>query len=142
MRFEISSANAPYNNTNMEAIAAISKENARAASSDFASVYEACIMDIDAAVMSISDKGVARINAMLSRSIQLSVAASTRNLSPSDRQSVTNQINHIRMDIDEIQGEEEASQMVSNSTENILKHASESIKTQSGINSGSVLQLL
>ena len=142
MRFEISSANTYYNNANTDAIAAISRENANAAGSDFASVYEACNMDIDAAIVSISDKGSARINAMLSRSIQLSVAASNNTLSPSDRQSVTNQINHIRMDIDEIQGEEEASKMVSDSTENILKYASESIKTQSGINSGSVLQLL
>ena len=141
MRFDITSANTLYNNSNKEAIAAISKENAQAANSDFASVYEACNMDIDAAVMSISDKGVSRINAMLSRSIQLHVEASTHTLSPSDRQSVTNQINHIRMDIDELQCED-ASKMVSDSTENILKHASESIKTQSGINPGSVLQLL
>ncbi len=137
MRFEFSGVNTQYNN-NLEAIAAISKENADAANSNVADVYEAS--DIDAAVLSISDKGISKINAMLNNSILLSTQAASRTLSPEARQSVTNQINSIRIEIDDIR-EEDAESIIADKAKNIINHASESIKTQNS-NRESVLQLL
>ena len=61
MIFEFSNVNTQYNNSSADAIAAIMKENASAANSNIASVYEASDIDIDAAVLSISDKGISRI---------------------------------------------------------------------------------
>lgn len=140
MRFEFSNINTQYNNTNADAIAAIMKENASAANSNIASVYEASDMDIDAAVLSISDKGISRINAMLSKSILLSTQAASTTLSPQARQNVTNEINSIRIEIDDIR-EEEADEVIADKAKNIINHASESIMTQNS-NKESVLQLL
>lgn len=140
MRFEFSNINTQYNNTNADAIAAIMKENASAANSNIASVYEASDMDIDAAVLSISDKGISRINAMLSKSILLSTQAASTTLSPQARQNVTNEINSIRIEIDDIR-EEEADEVIADKAKNIINHASESIMTQNS-NRESVLQLL
>lgn len=140
MRFEFSNINTQYNNTNADAIAAIMKENASAANSNIASVYEASDMDIDAAVLSISDKGISRIKAMLSKSILLSTQAASTTLSPQARQNVTNEINSIRIEIDDIR-EEEADEVIADKAKNIINHASESIMTQNS-NRESVLQLL
>ena len=140
MRFEFSNINTQYNNTNADAIAAIMKENASAANSNIASVYEASDMDIDAAVLSISDKGISRINAMLSKSILLSTQAASTTLSPQASQNVTNEINSIRIEIDDIR-EEEADEVIADKAKNIINHASESIMTQNS-NKESVLQLL
>lgn len=140
MRFEFSNVNTQYNNTNADAIAAIMKENASAANSNIASVYEASDMDIDAAVLSISDKGITKINAMLSKSIKLSTHAASTTLSPEDRQNVTNQINSIRIEIDDIR-EEDAEAVIADKVQNIINHANESIMTQNS-NRESVLQLL
>ena len=140
MRFEFSNVNTQYNSTNADAIAAIMKENASAANSNIASVYEASDMDIDAAVLSISDKGISRINAMLSKSILLSTQAASTTLSPQARQNVTNEINSIRIEIDDIR-EEEADEVIADKAKNIINHASESIMTQNS-NRESVLQLL
>lgn len=140
MRFEFSNVNTQYNNTNADAIAAIMKENASAANSNIASVYEASDMDIDAAVLSISDKGITKINAMLSKSIKLSTHAASTTLSPEDRQNVTNQINSIRIEIDDIR-EEDAGAVIADKVQNIINHANESIMTQNS-NRESVLQLL
>ncbi|MBQ8625905.1 MAG: hypothetical protein IJ419_07080, partial [Agathobacter sp.] len=110
------------------------------ANSNIASVYEASDMDIDAAVLSISDKGISRINAMLSKSILLSTQAASTTLSPQARQNVTNEINSIRIEIDDIR-EEEADEVIADKAKNIINHASESIMTQNS-NKESVLQLL
>ena len=140
MIFEFSNVNTQYNNSSADAIAAIMKENASAANSNIASVYEASDIDIDAAVLSISDKGISRINAMLSKSIKLSTQAASTTLSPQDRQNVTNEINSIRIEIDDIR-DEEADAVIADKAQNIINHASESIKTQNS-NRESVLQLL
>ena len=137
MRFDFSGVNTQYNN-HLDTIAAISKENANAANSNVSSVYEAS--DIDAAVLSISDKGISRINAMLSNSILLSTQAASRQLTPEARQNVTNQINSIRIEIDDIR-EEDAESIIADKAKNIITHASESIRTQNS-NRESVLQLL
>lgn len=138
MKFELTSINTQYNNT--DAIAAIAKENTDAAYSNVASLYEASEMDIDGAILSISNDGYARINAMLNRSIQLCTNAASNVLSPADRVSTTSEINYIRIELGNIR-EEDAEKMVEESADNIIKHASESIKTQTS-NRGSVLQLL
>ena len=140
MRFEFSNVNTQYNNNNADAIAAITRENASAANSNITSVYEASDMDIDAAVLSISEKGISRINAMLSKSILLSTQAASTTLSPQARQNVTNEINSIRIEIDDIR-EEEADEVIADKAKNIINHANESIKTQNS-NRESVLQLL
>ncbi len=140
MRFEFANVNTQYNNTNADTIAAITKENANAAGSNIASVYEASDINIDAVVLSISDKGISKINAMLSKSILLSSHAASTTLSPKDRQNVINQINSIRIEIDDIR-EENAEKAIADKTQNIINHASESIKTQNS-NRENVLQLL
>lgn len=142
MGFEVTEINSTYSSANTDAIAAIAKENTSAANSDVSSIYEnQGSMDIDAAVLSISDKGIARINAMLSKSIKLSAYATNPTLSLSERQDVRAEINHIRAEIDDIRSEEEAEQMVADSSKKIIQYASESIKTQNS-NRESVLQLL
>lgn len=138
MRFEFSNLNTQYNS--MEAISTIAKENADAARSNISSVYEASDMDIDAAVISISDDGYSRINAMLNKSIKLCTNAAANTLSPADRMSTATELNRIRIELDTLQ-DVDAEQMVEDSSNNILKYASESIKTQNS-NRESVLQLL
>lgn len=140
MNFEFSNVNTQYNSINTDAIAAITKENASAANSNIASVYGASDIDVDAAVLSISEKGISRIHAKLSKSILLSTQAASTTLSPQARQNVTNEINSIRIEINDIR-KEEADKVIADKAKNIINHASESFMTQTS-NRESLLQLL
>ena len=138
MNFELSSVNTQYNT---DAIAAIAQENASAASSNPTSVEEANRMDIDAAVLSISETGAARINAMLNKSIKLSTHAASNVLNPSDRLAVVAEKNSIRYEVNEIH-DEDADERVAEARENMLQNASDSLQALHGVNRGSVLHLL
>ena len=176
MQFNFSNINTQYNQT--DAIAAIAKENESATKSNISSVYNSSALNLDAAVLSISTKGSAKINAMLSKSIQLRASSTDPLLTPADRQEVTQELREIRKEIEEIRSEEkpknvdkketastekksvektnaktttetedvelnpaEAEQMMTESRENILKHANESIQSQV-LNRERILQLL
>lgn len=162
MQFNFSNINTQYNQA--DAIASIAKENANAANSNISSVYNSSALNLDAAVLSISTKGSAKINAMLSKSIQLRATSVDPSLTTSDRQQVTKELREIHKEIDEIRSEdnskkiaqksedkktesttelnvEDAEKMFEISTENILKHATECLQTQN-INRETVFQLL
>lgn len=100
MNFEFTSLNTQYN---PEMISAIAKENNNSAKSNVSSVYDSKSMNLDAAVLSISSVGSARISAMMSKSIQLRASASNPSLSPADRQAVNNQLKEIRREMDTLQ---------------------------------------
>jgi len=162
MQFNFSSINTQYNQT--DAIAAIAKENENATKSNISSVYNSSALNLDAAVLSISTKGSAKINAMLSKSIQLRASSVDPLLTPADRQEVNQELREIRREIDEIRKEDkskkpikkteeeketstkeisakDAKKMFETSTKNMLKHAEECLHTQA-INRETVLQLL
>ena len=162
MQFNFSNISTQYNQA--DAIASIAKENANAAKSNIASVYNSSALNLDAAVLSISTKGSAKINAMLSKSIQLRATSVDPSLTTSDRQQVAKELREIHKEIDEIRSEdntkktaqktekektesttelnvEDAEKMFEISTENILKHANECLQTQT-IHQESVLHLL
>ena len=154
---EFSNLSTQYNQINADVIASITKENTNAAKSNISSVYNSSDLNLDAAVLSISSKGTARMNAMLSKSIQLRANAADPALTESDRREVSDELREIRKEIEEIRSEEkpkkaenksaektnaktavetedvelnpaEAEQMMTESRENILKHANESIQ--------------
>ena len=160
MQFNFSSINTQYNQT--DAIAAIAKENENSTNSNISAVYNSSALNLDAAVLSISNKGSAKINAMLSKSIQLRASSSDPLLTPSERQEVTKELHEIRREIEEIRSKdqekkpinkteeekpsmkfniEDAKKMLETSTKNILKHADECLQTQN-VHRECVLQLL
>lgn len=167
MEFNFSNINTQYNQADV--IASIAKENTSASKSNLSSVYNSSDLNLDAAVLSISSKGSAKINAMLSKSIQLRASTSDPNLTTSDRQQVNKELRDLRKEIDEIRSEEsskkvepkkvsrketaekkepvkelnatEAEKMLETSAENMLKYADECLQTQN-INRDHVLQLL
>lgn len=153
MQFEFSNINTQYKQTNTDVIAAITKENASASKSDIDSVYNSGSLNLDAAVLSISTQGSAKINAMLSKSIQLRASVSNPSLTVSDRQNVNKELSEIRREIDKIRNEDTAkipttptiqqtstnndctesvdvAKMMEESTNNILKYAEESMQSQ------------
>ena len=165
---EFSNLNTQYNQINADVIASITKENTSAAKSNISSVYNSADLNLDAAVLSISSKGTARMNAMLSKSIQLRANAADPALTESDRREVSDELREIRKEIEEIRSEEkpknvdtkdktnaktavetedvelnpdEAEKMMTESRENILKYADESIQSQV-LNRERILQLL
>ncbi len=175
---EFSNLSTQYNQINADVIASITKENTNAAKSNISSVYNSSDLNLDAAVLSISSKGTARMNAMLSKSIQLRANATDPALTESDRREVSDELREIRKEIEEIRSEEkpknvdkkaaastekksvektnaktaaetedvelnpaEAEKMMTESRENILKHANESIQSQV-LNRERILQLL
>lgn len=166
---KISSINTQYNiNTQYsqtDVIASIAKENANSSQSNISSVYDSSDLNLDATVVSISSNGNARMNAMLSRSIQLRASTIDPSLTPSDRQNVNKELHDIRREIEELRSKDnskktstrtselqeamntqdtsvsKADEMIKTSVENILKHANESIQAQNA-NRDHVLQLL
>lgn len=138
MNLEISGINDRYKN---DTIVAIMQENAHSAGSNPQSVEEANHLDIDGAVVSISKTGVARINAMLNKSILLSTHAASNVLNPADRIAISAQKNNIRFEVNEIQ-EEEAGAIVAEIRANMLKNANDSLNALNGVNRDSVLHLL
>lgn len=169
MQFEFSNINTQYNQADV--IASITKENTSASKSNISSVYNSSDLNLDAAVLSISSKGSARINAMLSKSIQLRASSVDPSLTADDRRQVSNELRKISKEINDIRSEDsakkvntkkaepkktatteadteqvelneaEAEKMIEASTENILKQANESLQTQN-LNRDHVLQLL
>lgn len=167
MEFNFSNINTQYNQADV--IASIAKENTSAAKSNISSVYNSSDFNVDAAVLSISSKGSAKINAMLSKSIQLRASAVNPNLTTSDRQEVNKELRSLHNEIEEIRSEEstpkaapkkvsrkedlektesstelnvdDAEKMLETSAENMLKYADECLQTQN-INRERVLHLL
>ena len=172
---EFSNLNTQYNQINADVIASITKENTNASKSNISSVYNSADLNLDAAVLSISSKGSAKMNAMLSKSIQLRANSSDPTLSVEDRRDVSNELRKLRKEIEAIRHEDRAAKpvpkkdekvdktnaktvsqtttaadteevidvekMMTESCENILKHADESIQSQN-LNRERILQLL
>lgn len=105
---QFSNLNTQYNQINADVIASITKENTSAAKSNVSSVYESADLNLDAAVLSISSKGTARMNAMLSKSIQLRANVADPTLTESDRREVSDELREIRKEIEEIRSENKA----------------------------------
>lgn len=103
---EFSNLNTQYNQINADVIASITKENTNASKSNISSVYESASLNLDAAVLSISSKGTAKMNAMLSKSIQLRASSVDPALTDADRRKVSNELRELRKDIEEIRSEE------------------------------------
>lgn len=167
MEFNFSNINTQYNQ--VDVVASIAKENTSAAKSNLSSVYNSSDLNLDAAVLSISSKGSAKINAMLSKSIQLRASAVNPNLTAEDRQEVNKELRSLRNEIEAIRSEEsskketpkkvarkeepektepsaelnvaDAEKMIESSAEKMLKHADECLQTQN-INREKVLYLL
>lgn len=167
MQFDFSKINTQYNQADV--IASIAKENTSAAKSNLSSIYNSSDLNLDAAVLSISRKGSAKINAMLNKSIQLRASAVNTNLTTSERQQVNKELRKLRNEIETIRSEEsekkaapkkvarkespektesstelnaaDAKKMLETSTENMLKHADECLLTQN-INREKILHLL
>ena len=164
MQFEFSNINTQYNQADL--IASITKENKRSAASNIDSAYNSSALNLDAAVLSISSEGSARINAMLTKSIQLRATSINPNLSAADRLKVSNELRNIRREIGELRTADnnkktvdtesaskkaettdvdtdtiDVEKMMEESTNNILKHAEESMQTQM-VNREHILQLL
>lgn len=116
MQFEFSNINTQYNQTDV--IASITKENKNAAKSNISSVYNSSDLNLDAAVLSISTKGSARINAMLSKSIQLRATSIDPNLTAAERHQVSNELRNLRKEISQIRSDDSAENSASNKTEN------------------------
>ena len=103
---EFSNLNTQYNQINADVIASITKENTSAAKSNISSEYDSADLNLDAAVLSISSKGTAKMNAMLSKSIQLRANSSDTTLSVDDRREVSNELRKLRKEIEEIRHED------------------------------------
>lgn len=153
MQFEFSNINKQYKHANTDVIASITKENASASKSDIDSVYNSDSLNLDAAVLSISTQGSAKINAMLSKSIQLRASVSNPGLTISDRQNINKELGKLRKEIDKIRKDDtvktpttptiqqpntnnnsnesvDVAKMMEESTNNILKYAEESMQSQ------------
>ena len=105
---EFTNLNTQYNQINADVIASITKENTKAANSNISSIYNSSDLNLDAAVLSIS-----KINAMLSKSIQLRANSSDPTLSTSDRREVSNELRKLRREIEEIRHEDSPAEPVS-----------------------------
>lgn len=106
MQFEFSNINTQYNQADV--IASITKENTSAAKSNISSVYNSSDLNLDAAVLSISSKGSAKINAMLSKSIQLRASSVDPSLTADDRRQVSNELRKLSKEINDIRSEDSA----------------------------------
>ena len=102
---EFSNLSTQYNQINADVIASITKENTNSAKSNISSVYNSSALNLDAAVLSISNKGTAKMNAMLSKSIQLRANAADPKLTTSDRREVSDELREIRKEIEELRSE-------------------------------------
>ena len=165
---QFSNLSTQYSQLNSDVIASITKENTNSANSNISSVYESAHLNLDAAVLSISSKGTAKMNAMLSKSIQLKANVADPKLSAEDRREVSNELRELRREMEEIRSADtvkpnkkpvsaettntkamtedkeetiDADTMMSQSTENIIKNANESIQSHT-LNNGRVLQFL
>ena len=85
MIMQFSNLNTQYTQMNADVIASITKENTSAAKSNVSTVYNSADLNLDAAVLSISSKGSAKMNAMLSKSIQLRASSVDPALTDADR---------------------------------------------------------
>ncbi len=110
---EFSNLNTQYNQINADVITSITKENTKAAKSNISSIYNSSDLNLDAAVLSISSRGSAKMNAMLSKSIQLRANSSNPTLSTSDRREVSNELRKLRKEIEEIRHEDSTEEPVS-----------------------------
>ena len=103
---QFSNLNTQYNSINPDVIASVTKENTNASKSNVSSVYDSADLNLDAAVLSISSKGSAKMTAMLSKSIQLRANSSDPTLSASDRREVSNELRKLRKEIAAIRHED------------------------------------
>lgn len=163
MDMNFTSLNTQYS---AEIISAIANENKNSSKSNVSSVYDSKNINVDAAVLSISSKGSARISAMMSKSIQLRACASNPELTAAERQKVNSELKELRREISSVEASadsktpsvsrpkttvdsvidedmtaEDADQMVEDNMQKILKNAEESIAVQN-VNRDHVLQLL
>ena len=115
MQFEFSNINTQYNQADV--IASITKENTSAAKSNISSVYNSSDLNLDAAVLSISSKGSAKINAMLSKSIQLRASSVDPSLTADDRRQVSNELRKLSKEISEIRSDDSAKKAAPKITE-------------------------
>lgn len=122
---EFSNLSTQYNQINADVIASITKENTNSAKSNISSVYNSSALNLDAAVLSISNKGTAKMNAMLSKSIQLRANAADPKLTTSDRREVSDELREIRKEIEELRSESKAKKAEPKKTE----HAKSADKT-------------
>jgi len=109
---QFTNLNTYYNHINPDVIASITKENKNAAKSNISSVYNSAELNLDAAVLSISSKGSAKMSAMLSKSIQLRANSSNPNLSAADRREVSNELRELRIEMEQIRNEDDAAKPV------------------------------
>ena len=120
MQFEFSNINTQYTQSNADVIASITKENANASKSNIDSVYNSSDLNLDAAVVSISSNGNARINAMLSKSIQLRACTANPTMTVADRQQVSKQLQNLRREMEQIRTAEAPAKTASPSMQTIL----------------------
>lgn len=108
MQFEFNNINNPYNQINADVLASITNENTNAAKSNISSIYNSAELNLDAAVLSISNKGNAKMSAMLSKSIRLRASYSDPNMTASQRLELSNSLHELRGEIQKIQIEGES----------------------------------
>lgn len=106
MQFEFTNINTPYNQISSDVIASITKENTNSSNSNISSIYDSSDLNLDAAVLSISSKGSAKMNAMISKSIRLRVSSSDPNLTDSERLKLPNALQEIHREIEKLRTEE------------------------------------
>lgn len=138
---------------NADVLSAIAAENTNSAKSNLSSVYDSADINIDAAVVSLSTSGKAKINAMINKSLMLSKQSQNPNVSAADRARAANERSHLRAEINALKMEgttetsdtdidtENADKVIAESAKNILRNAEESLKAQNA-NRDNVLQLL
>ena len=136
-----------------EIISAIAKENTNSAKSNLSSVYDSADINIDAAVVSLSTSGKAKINAMINKSLMLSKQAQNPDVSAPDRARATNERNQLRAQINALKmgsstdtddtdvDTEYADELIAEAAKNILRNSEQSIKAQN-VNRDNVLLLL
>lgn len=105
MQFEFTNVNDSYNQINNDVLASITSENTSAAQSNVSSIYDSAQLNLDAAVLSISNKGSAKMNAVLSKSIRLRASYSDPNMTVSERLKLTNSLSELRGEIQKIRTE-------------------------------------
>lgn len=170
MQFEFTNINDSYNQINADVLASITSENSDAAKSNVSSIYDSAELNLDAAVLSISNKGSAKMSAMLCKSIRLRASYSDPNMTVSDRLELTNSLQELRGEIQKIRTEGVSSdssisyadttnvidetnatvfdeetvdgeQLLTQSKTNILKYAEDSVQVQQ-VDRERVLELL
>lgn len=105
MQFEFTNINDSYNQINTDVLASITNENTNAAQSNISSIYDSAQLNLDAAVLSISNKGTAKMSAMLCKSIRLRASYSDPNMTVSERLKLTNSLSELRGEIQKISTE-------------------------------------